>query len=55
MKVSTLIEILSDLEDKDIPVGYMIGNEFVPLDDIIGVNKYADCIILQHEIRIHLK
>lgn len=52
MKVNELIEILSNIKDKNIPVGYVVNGEFITLDEMIGVNVYADCVELQHEVTI---
>lgn len=54
MRVQDLINILSRVENKDKPVGYIVGfsGEFIPLDTLIGVGEYADCVVLQHEVKV---
>ncbi|WP_311078146.1 hypothetical protein [Paenibacillus polymyxa] len=52
MKVRDLIKVLEKC-DPDSSVGYCVNgsiDSFTPLDEMIGVNEYADCVVLHHEI-----
>lgn len=57
MKVKQLIDILNGIENKEKPVGYVVGygQEFLPLDELIGIGEYADCVVLQHEVKVSKK
>lgn len=50
MTVAELIDILNRVEDKNKFVGYWINGDFKPLDGMIGVSEYTDCVVLQHDI-----
>jgi hypothetical protein len=51
MTVNELIQKLSRIKNKDLPIGMdMYG--FKTIDDMIGISVYPDCVVLQEEVII---
>ena len=52
MDVQELINNLNNVEDKSKVIGYAVLGNFLTLDNLVGVNEYADVVELQHEIKV---